>query len=253
LPGLDTCGCSSRDVENAARFDPVSPTLPQTICSRRWRLAVPVARVSVHLGAPESIWWIERLDVCQALLLIRKPPICGGFHGASRTRTGDLLGAIQSPYVAGNRMVEPFFAPPPGRPNTSPALCRLFTGRTTLSGLEHDIVPLGPRWPRPPAAVSPAGVRQGVGRAPQNTSRESVTICAASEPKFAFTLSHLKQIPVRILEPRGVTPGELEDLGRLELHSARLQRLERRPDIFDLDRINGGTRLAPSGCAWPKN
>ncbi len=25
-----------------------------------------------------------------------KPPFCGGFHGASRTRTGDLLGAIQA-------------------------------------------------------------------------------------------------------------------------------------------------------------
>ena len=42
---------------------------------------------------------------------------------------------------------------------------------------------------------------------------KSVTICAPSALKCPATLSHLKQIPVRILEPRGVTPGELKDLG----------------------------------------
>jgi hypothetical protein len=67
------------------------------------------------------------------------------------------------------------------------------------------------------------------------------------------TLSHLKQISVRILEPRGVTPGELEDLGWLELHSAGLQRLERFPAIFHLDGVNRGTLLGPCGCAWPQN
>jgi hypothetical protein len=77
-----------------------------------------------------------------------------------------------------------------------------------------------------------------IGRAGRNTGREKVTICAPLAPKLPATLSHLKQIPVRILEPRGVTPGELEDLGWLELHSARLQRLEHHPDIFHLDRVN---------------
>jgi hypothetical protein len=77
----------------------------------------------------------------------------------------------------------------------------------------------------------------------------AVTICAPS----AATLSHLKQISVRILEPRGVTPGVLEDLGWLELDSARLQRLERHPAIFHLDGVNGGTQLGPGGCAWPQN
>src|SRR5215216_1079534 len=82
---------------------------------------------------------------------------------------------------------------------------------------------------------------------------KSVTICATSEPRCPATLSHLKHIPVRILEPRGVTPGELKDLGWLELHSARLQRLECHPAILHLDGINRGTRLGPAGCAWPQN
>jgi hypothetical protein len=38
----------------------------------------------------------ELLDVIMRSRPIRKLPICGGFHGASRTRTGDLLGAIQA-------------------------------------------------------------------------------------------------------------------------------------------------------------
>jgi len=37
-----------------------------------------------------------------------------------------------------------------------------------------------------------------------------------SAPKFPATLSHLKQIPIRVLEPRGATPGELKDFGWLE-------------------------------------
>ena len=82
---------------------------------------------------------------------------------------------------------------------------------------------------------------------------ESVTMCTPSAPKCPATLSHLKQIPVRILEPRGVTPGELEDLGCLELHFARFKRLERHSAIFHLDGINRGTRLGPAGCAWPQN
>src|ERR687896_2569817 len=76
---------------------------------------------------------------------------------------------------------------------------------------------------------------------------KSVTICAPSlEPKCPATLSHLKQIPVRILEPRSVTPGELKDLGWLEVHAALLQRLERHPAIVHLDGINRGTGLGPA-------
>src|SRR5829696_9722523 len=78
-------------------------------------------------------------------------------------------------------------------------------------------------------------------------------LCAPSAPKCPATLSHLKQIPVRILEPRGVTPGELKDLGWLEVHSARLQRLERYPAILHLDGINRGTQLGAAGCAWPQD
>src|SRR5215208_6802557 len=79
-------------------------------------------------------------------------------------------------------------------------------------------------------------------------------LCAPSlEPKCPATLSHLKQIPVRILEPRGVTPGELKDLGWLEVHSARVQRLEGHPAIVHLDGIKCGTGLGPAGCAWPQN
>lgn len=70
---------------------------------------------------------------------------------------------------------------------------------------------------------------------------ECADLCAPSEPKCPATLSYLKQIPVQILEPRGVTPGELKDLGWLEVHSARLQRLERHPAILHLNGINRGT------------
>src|SRR5262249_30143046 len=76
---------------------------------------------------------------------------------------------------------------------------------------------------------------------------------APSESKLPFTLSELKQIPVRILEPCGVAPRELEDLGSIERHAARLQRLERRPDVFDLEGIDRGTGLPLCGCAWPQN
>ena len=43
------------------------------------------------------------------------------------------------------------------------------------------------------------------------------------------------------------------DLGWLELHPARLQRLERHPAIFHLDRIKHGPLLGLGGCAWPQN
>jgi hypothetical protein len=85
---------------------------------------------SVHLGAPESIRWIKRLDVCQALLPIRKPPICGGFHGASRTRTGDFLGAISALFRAGFRLDKCFTAGHAKSPNTF-NICRSFSGETT--------------------------------------------------------------------------------------------------------------------------
>jgi hypothetical protein len=38
----------------------------------------------------------ERLDVIMRSLLPKKPPISAVLDGASRTRTGDLLGAIQA-------------------------------------------------------------------------------------------------------------------------------------------------------------
>src|SRR5262245_21044844 len=76
---------------------------------------------------------------------------------------------------------------------------------------------------------------------------------SSSATKWSATLSNLKQISIRILEPRGVTPRELEDLGCLERHSARLQRLERRQAVFHLDGIDGRARLGPAGCAWPEN
>jgi hypothetical protein len=101
--------------------------------------------------------------------------------------------------------------------------------------------------PRPPGVRSPGWRSSRDGARQQNSSRKSVTVCAPSQAKLPFTLSHLKQVPIRILEPRSGTPGELEDLGWLEPHSARFQRLERRPDVFHLDRIDRGTCLAP--CA----
>src|SRR5262245_30751951 len=58
--------------------------------------------------------------------------------------------------------------------------------------------------------------------------------------KCPANLSHLKLIPDRIPEQRGITPGELKDLGWLELHPARLQRLEGR--TANLDRL-GWIRL----------
>src|SRR5262245_27658345 len=78
-------------------------------------------------------------------------------------------------------------------------------------------------------------------------------VCALSAPKLPAALSHLKTIPIRILEPRGITPGVLEDLGRIELHATRPQRLESHSHIFDLDRVDRGPRLAPGGCARPQN
>src|SRR5262245_55439988 len=78
-------------------------------------------------------------------------------------------------------------------------------------------------------------------------------MCVPSAPKCPATLSHLKQIPARILEPRCETPGEREDLGCLERHSARLQRLERHLAILHLDGIDRRARVGPARCAWLQN
>jgi len=60
------------------------------------------------------------------------------FHdGASRTRTGDLLGAIHSPYAGGNRVVQPFLAVPPGCPNTFPNTLRAVLQLDNINR-EHD-------------------------------------------------------------------------------------------------------------------
>jgi hypothetical protein len=84
------------------------------------------------------------------------------------------------------------------RPQTGPVLLETFGKPRVLSSIRLGLYTYDrPKWKR-------------------------VTICAPSAPKCPATLSHLKQIPVRILKPRGVTPGELKDLGWLEVHSARL-------------------------------
>jgi hypothetical protein len=57
---------------------------------------------------------------------------------------------------------------------------------------------------------------------PDENRAAEVSGYVASEPKLSSTLTHLKPIPVRILEPCDGTPWELEDLGWLELDSARL-------------------------------
>src|SRR5262245_19133799 len=94
---------------------------------------------------------------------------------------------------------------------------------------------------------------QGTAASASASDPSGVAIHARSAPGCTATLSYLKQISVRIVEPRGVPPGELEDLRCLELYSARLQRLERLLAIFHLDGVNGGTRHGPSGRAWPQN
>jgi hypothetical protein len=50
----------------------------------------------------------------------RKLPICGGFHGASRTRTGDLLGAISALFWAEFGLTSGFPSLRVSSPNTFP-------------------------------------------------------------------------------------------------------------------------------------
>jgi hypothetical protein len=98
----------------------VSPNFPQQSAGDDGSSRPLSPGFPVHLGAPESISWTERLDVAGRSYQPRTPPICGGFHGASRTRTGALLGAIQSPYAGGNRMVERLSPQDGVTPNTFP-------------------------------------------------------------------------------------------------------------------------------------
>jgi hypothetical protein len=77
--------------------------------------------------------------------------------------------------------------------------------------------------------------RAGPSRCHVTAPRRSVF---PSEPEAPSPLSHLKQIPVGVLEPRGVTPRELEDLRRIELHPARLQSLERHLTVLHLNRVH---------------
>src|SRR5262249_13139405 len=84
-------------------------------------------------------------------------------------------------------------------------------------------------------------------------SRIAVGAGGRSAPESAAPLAQLKQVSIRILEPRGVTPGELEHLRRLERHAARLQCFERRPAIFHLDCINRGPQHSLARRAGPQN
>src|SRR5262245_65860290 len=77
-------------------------------------------------------------------------------------------------------------------------------------------------------------------------------MCAPSQPKRPTTLPQLNLIPIRILEPRCVTPGELEDVWWPEIHSALPQSLESRPAIFHLNRVDR-TRLTNGGSTWPQS
>src|SRR5919198_6720641 len=65
-----------------------------------------------------------------------------------------------------------------------------------------------------------------------------------------------QSVAVGILEPCDLAPRKLEHL-RLELHSARLQRLDRLPDIVRLDRVRrrdaAVDRLSLPGRARPEN
>src|SRR4029450_13851436 len=104
------------------------------------------------------------------------------------------------------------------------------------------------------ASVISGAARDGYPSSPSTLQqKKTVAICAASAPKCPVTLSHLKQIPVRILESRCVPPGEVEDLGWLELHASRFQGLECGLAILHLDGIKRGTRLGRARCAWPQN
>src|SRR5262249_40186113 len=61
-------------------------------------------------------------------------------------------------------------------------------------------------------------------------------------------LSHLNPITVGILEPRDPPKRELDDVGWVELHAARHQRLEDAAAVFHLER-----HLHRSGCHWREN
>src|SRR4029450_11826069 len=104
------------------------------------------------------------------------------------------------------------------------------------------------------ASVISGAARDGYQSSPSTLQqKKTVAIGAASAPKCPVTLSHLKQIPVRILAPRCVTPGEVEDLGWRELQASRFQGLECGLAILHLDGIKRGTRLRRARCAWPQN
>src|SRR5262245_41271612 len=70
-------------------------------------------------------------------------------------------------------------------------------------------------------------------------------------------LAQLQPVAVRVLEHRSQAPRPLENLGRLELHAARLQCFERVPAIFRLDGICGGDDafywLGATGCPRPQD
>ena len=66
--------------------------LPQTPAAR----SPPSLAFPGHLGPPESIWWTERMDVARRSSQQENRRFAAVSHGASRTRTGDLLGAIQA-------------------------------------------------------------------------------------------------------------------------------------------------------------
>jgi hypothetical protein len=55
---------------------------------------------------------------------MKKGPFAGPFHGASRTRTGDLLGAILALYAARIRMMTRFLLNAFMSPNTFPNILR---------------------------------------------------------------------------------------------------------------------------------
>ena len=52
---------------------------PAALLTERWRLAAAVARVSGASGAPESIWWTERLDVPGTLTNKKTAAFCAVF------------------------------------------------------------------------------------------------------------------------------------------------------------------------------
>jgi hypothetical protein len=121
-------------------------------------------------------------------------------------------------------------------------------------GSQRSLTTNASPFEKPPRALSLCAVKTSLSdRSRYRFGRRPPRSALPLEPKFLATLSHLKPIPVRILEPRGVTPGILEDLGWVELRSAGSQGLERRLAILHLDGINGGPRLAARWCPRPQN